>query len=241
MEIKEVSSRFLKGNGSKILIACGGGILLYNLIKNVSGGTTLVAPSSYSGYPDADSNANTIIDSVNQHTTYENELTRDNIGTVGDRMDSSFESVNKNLASTNDYIKNGMNNIKDSLNTGLGNLGNTLTDGITNIRSDITGVNKNIDTWGKDLNSNISSVGSSVSSTISGLNSTISSMGSTIDDLKKDNQQKQNYIDSKLNDIKNAIDNSNGIPSTDSGFWDGMGIGGDYAKPLSIDGFQIGA
>lgn len=208
MEIKEVTGNlkeFMSGNGGKIAIAVCGGFILYALIKNVSGGTTLVAPSAYSSYPDADKNANTIIDSVNQHTSYENELTRDTLDTIHDDMNNAFDTVNKNLESTNGYIKDGMESL-----------------------------NKNLDKWGNDLNSNISSVGSSVSTTISGLNSTISSMGNTISDLQNQNKQQQDYIDSKLNDIKNAVDSIDGVPSPDTNFWDGMGIGAQ-----SIDGIGV--
>lgn len=132
MEISKVGSNlsdFMKGNGTKIMIALGGGVVLYALMKNMSGGTTLVAPTAYSGYPDSVTNANTIIDSVNQNTKYENDLTRD--------------LIEKNFDSTNGYIKDGVDNLKGNIDN-VSDTVNSIRDDVSNVKDTVNNINDNL-------------------------------------------------------------------------------------------------
>lgn len=152
MDIKEVGNDMmdmLKGNGGKIAIAVGGGVLLYFLISKISGDKyELVTPMGYTSYPDADKNANVIIDSVNKHTTFENTITRDQIdaesevikgqiGNLKDHMTEQFES-------TNGYIKDGFEGLNNSLNM----WGDKIID--------------NTDSWGNRLDGAIGGISGSI-------------------------------------------------------------------------------
>ena len=166
-KVRENLSSMFSGNKGRIAIAGVAGIALFALIKNLNETTkmTVVAPTGYTSYPDADKNANVIMDSINQHTTYENTLTRDKIKEESDSMRDDLaqfgDYVTGRFDSTDSYIKDGLENMNKNLttmgdslsnqmNTGFKNLGgkvDSLTNKVNGVQSTtdkiLTGVNKN--------------------------------------------------------------------------------------------------
>lgn len=174
MEIVETAKDIFSSNGGKLAIAVGGGLILYVAIKSIqeNASLTVVAPTGYTSYPDAEKNANVIIDQVNQHTTYENELTRDDIADLGDYMTGRFDS-------TDGYIKEGFENLNSNLNQWgdkiIGNQdewGGTIMGGIGDLSSQMEqGFDSMHDRFDK------------VDSGIAGIGSQISGIGSKLDKI----------------------------------------------------------
>lgn len=164
MDIVASAKDIFSSNGGKVAIAIGGGIILYTAIKAIqdNAGLTVVAPTGYTSYPDADKNANVIIDQVNQHTTYENELTRDEIADMGNYLTGRFDS-------TDGYIKDGFEN----LNSNLDKWGTNINSNLDNWGGTING---NINSWGGSIMGGIGDVSNKIDSGFSGINDTLSSI-----------------------------------------------------------------
>ena len=115
MNIKEIPERINEsfgGYGGIILLGAVALIFISNLGDD-SEEETMVAPSGYSAYPDAVTNANVIIGQVNDHTTAEiknlgNEL-NDNISNstenVLGKIDTSTDSITNKIGTATDDIK----------------------------------------------------------------------------------------------------------------------------------------
>lgn len=72
----------------------------------------MVAPSGYSAYPDAVTNANVIIGQVNDHTTAEIK----NLGNeLNDNINNSTESVLEKIDTTTDSITNKIETATDDI------------------------------------------------------------------------------------------------------------------------------
>lgn len=119
--------------GVWIVAAIAGGAFLIALLsgKNNEGETTLVSPTAYSSYPDAVTNANVIIDSVNEYTDF-------SAGQILDKIES-----------TNGYIENGLNDLKESMNSGFGSMNDAFDDldaDMESIKTDLSGIKTNTNT-----------------------------------------------------------------------------------------------
>ena len=91
MEIKELGKNIEKKigkNGLYLLLGGAGLFALYTFMRDSGDGQSseLVNAVAYSSYPDAVTNANTIIGQVNDHTTTE-------IGNLGDKMNERFDQI----------------------------------------------------------------------------------------------------------------------------------------------------
>ena len=88
--------------------------------NNSSGSEVVVTPTAYSSYPDAVTNANTIIDSVNAYTEYTGDRI---IESTSGFIEDGLENLNKNLNENFDEIDASMN----ELGTGIADINSKLT------------------------------------------------------------------------------------------------------------------
>lgn len=169
MEFDEISSGkkvFSHKSGGKkkdkwLLIGGGVFVLLFifmYLRQSKSEGTVSIQ-GAYASYPDSVTNANVIIDSLQQSIDYQTEQIADMLGDmnsgiydqfegVHDRFDNTNELINDRFDATNDFINDGLESIKDRQDM------------------DFDSIMGSID----DLNSGLASVSSSVSSSVSAAN-----------------------------------------------------------------------
>ena len=114
-----------------VAAVAGGAFLLSLLTSKKEEGTTLVEATAYSSYPDAVTNANVIIDSVNEYTDF-------STGQILDKIES-----------TNGYIENGLANLNTSINNGFASMGDAFDDldaDMESIKSDLSGIKNNTNT-----------------------------------------------------------------------------------------------
>lgn len=139
MNIKEVGNdikRAVGGNGMYLLL--GGGLLLmvYLLTKQDSSSNLTVA-TGYSAYPDAVTNANVIIGEVNDHTTNELSLLKNQLedtsallqegdNSILEKIDTTTESITEKIdTGTEQILKNNAestSSILDTVNQNTNNL-----------------------------------------------------------------------------------------------------------------------
>ena len=127
MNIKEIPERINEsfgGYGGIILLGAVALIFISNLGDD-SDEETMVAPSGYSAYPDAVTNANVIIGQVNDHTTAEIK----NLGNeLNDNISNSAESVLGKIDTSTDSITNKIGTATDDIKKSQTDSTKTLTD-----------------------------------------------------------------------------------------------------------------
>ena len=127
MNIKEIPEKINEsfgGYGGIILLGAVALIFISNL-GNDSDEETMVAPSGYSAYPDAVTNANVIIGQVNDHTTAEIK----NLGNeLNDNINNSTESVLEKIDTSTDSITNKIETATDDIKKSQTDSTKTLTD-----------------------------------------------------------------------------------------------------------------
>lgn len=127
MNIKEIPEKIndsFGGYGGIILLGAVALIFISNL-GNDSDEETMVAPSGYSAYPDAVTNANVIIGQVNDHTTAEIK----NLGNeLNDNINNSTESVLEKIDTSTDSITNKIGTATDDIKKSQTDSTKTLTD-----------------------------------------------------------------------------------------------------------------
>lgn len=127
MNIKEIPERINEsfgGYGGIILLGAVALIFISNLGDD-SDDETMVAPSGYSAYPDAVTNANVIIGQVNDHTTAEIK----NLGNeLNDNISNSTESVLEKIDTSTDSITNKIGTATDDIKKSQTDSTKTLTD-----------------------------------------------------------------------------------------------------------------
>lgn len=127
MNIKEIPERINEsfgGYGGIILLGAVALIFISNLGDD-SDEETMVAPSGYSAYPDAVTNANVIIGQVNDHTTAEIK----NLGNeLNDNISNSTESVLEKIDTSTDSITNKIGTATDDIKKSQTDSTKTLTD-----------------------------------------------------------------------------------------------------------------
>lgn len=127
MNIKEIPEKINKsfgGYGGIILLGAVALIFISNLGDD-SDDETMVAPSGYSAYPDAVTNANVIIGQVNDHTTAEIK----NLGNeLNDNISNSTESVLGKIDTSTDSITNKIGTATDDIKKSQTDSTKTLTD-----------------------------------------------------------------------------------------------------------------
>lgn len=127
MNIKEIPEKINKsfgGYGGIILLGAVALIFISNLGDDTDE-ETMVAPSGYSAYPDAVTNANVIIGQVNEHTTAEIK----NLGNeLNDNISNSTESVLEKIDTSTDSITNKIGTATDDIKKSQTDSTKTLTD-----------------------------------------------------------------------------------------------------------------
>ena len=161
MGIKEVGNdikRAVGGNGVYLLL--GGGLLLmvYLLTKQDSGSNLTVA-TGYSAYPDAVTNANVIIGEVNDHTTNELTLLKNQLEDTSSLLQEGDNSILEKIDTTTESLT-------EKINTGTEQL---IQNNAENTSSIIDTVNQNTN----NLSTQISSVENKVNTTVN--NTTVNS------------------------------------------------------------------
>ena len=154
MRITEIGSdikRAVGGNGMYLLL--GGGLLLivYLLTKQDSG-SNLTVSTGYSAYPDAVTNANVIIGEVNDHTTNELSLLKNQLedtssllqegdNSILEKIDTSTESITEKIdTGTEQILKSNADNTTSILDTVNQNTNNLSTQ-ISSVGKKVNAVN----------------------------------------------------------------------------------------------------
>lgn len=99
------------------LIVIGVGVVLFVValfLGDKTDGDTMVTPTGYTSYPDAVTNANTIIDSVNQYTAYTGDRI---IESTGGYMEEGLKNLQGNIESSIEEIDSSYDSILTSLST----------------------------------------------------------------------------------------------------------------------------
>ena len=156
MEIKEVISDVKKTLGNKGFLILSGCLLLFGIYNYVrqskeeqSEAVQLETPVGYTSYPDAVTNANVII------STLQDSIDYDQIEDM-ERFDSLEEMLSDNFTATNDYINEGFDSMKklDKINHQeiMGSLG-TIGTNVSSIKTDVSGIKTDVSGIKTDVSS----------------------------------------------------------------------------------------
>ena len=141
MNIKEIGNdvkKSLGGNGMYLLLG-GGALLLIYLLSKGDSSSNLTVATGYSAYPDAVTNANVIIGEVNDHTTNELSLLKNQLedtssllqegdNSILEKIDTSTESITEKIdTGTEQIIKSNAENTSSILDTVQQNTNNLST------------------------------------------------------------------------------------------------------------------
>lgn len=141
MEIKEITTKLTDsfgGYGIYILLGAVALVFISNLGKNENEGEQMVAPTGYTAYPDAVTNANVIMSEVNNHTT--NEIK--NLGdTLQDNINNTTESVLEKVDTSTDTLTNKIDTTATQIMKEQSDTQNTLIDSIAKNQSSFNHIN----------------------------------------------------------------------------------------------------
>ena len=173
-EIVEVFDDIKKHIGDKgfyLLVGAAAIFGIYNLAKGSSGDSADMASTrvvtSVSSYPDAVTNANVIIDTIQNSIDYSQNQIQDSIQGTEDELK---DVLDKNFEATNDYINKGFESQKEILDTNFDEINGSLSD---------------IKDSQVDIKESISDMQSSMNSGFSSLKGSISSVGNKVDTVNK--------------------------------------------------------
>ena len=183
MEIKEVISGVKKTLGNNEFLILAGCLLLFGIYNYVrqskeeqSEAVQMETPVGYTSYPDAVTNANVII------STLQDSLDYDQIEDM-ERFDSLEEMLSDNFTATNDYINEGFDSMKkmDKINHQeiMGSLG-TLGTNVSSIKTDVSGIKSDV---------------SGIKTDVSGIKTDVSGIKTDVSGIK----DKTNNIYDKIN------------------------------------------
>ena len=141
MEIKEMTDKLSKsfgGYGIYILLGAVALVFISNLGKNGDEGEQMTAPTGYTAYPDAVTNANVIMSEVNNHTT--NEIK--NLGdTLQDNINNTTESVLEKVDTSTDTLTSKIDTSATQIMKQQSDTQNTLIDSIAKNQSSFNHIN----------------------------------------------------------------------------------------------------
>lgn len=161
-------------------------ILIVLLSKNNSGNTDseeYQLATSYSSYPDAVTNANTIIDSLQ--------------GSI-DASDLDIkEFMTDNFTVTKDYISDGLDKVIETNNK----LQDTTIQSTDTIRNDISSVSTKVDNVQNYLTTTVTPKVDTVQKTVSTVNNTVNTVKNTVNSTAKSVKK----VESNTNKIKKAV------------------------------------
>lgn len=166
MNIKEVGSdikRAVGGNGMYLLLGGGALLMILYLLSKGDSGSNLTVATGYSAYPDAVTNANVIIGEVNDHTTNELSLLKNQLedtssllqegdNSIIEKIDTSTESITEKIdTGTEQIIKSNAENTSSILDTVQQNTNNLSTQ-ISSVGKKVNAVNKSVNNSKKSTN-----------------------------------------------------------------------------------------
>ena len=161
-------------------------VLIVLLTKNNSGNTDneeLQLATSYSSYPDAVTNANTIIDSLQ--------------GSI-DASDLDIkEFMTDNFTVAKDYISDGLDKVIETNNK----LQDTTIQSTDTIRNDISSVSTKVDNVQNYLTTTVTPKVDTVQKTVSTVNNTVNTVKNTVNSTAKSVKK----VESNTNKIKKAV------------------------------------
>lgn len=132
--------------GFYIFIALAAAFGLYNLAKGSQANSAELTPvTSVSSYPDAVTNANVIIDTLQKSIDYSEGEIKEEIQGLGSGLD---ELINLNFEATNDYINRGFESQEKLLNENF----DTINGGLEDMQTDFKGLNSVINEMKTTLN-----------------------------------------------------------------------------------------
>lgn len=141
MEIKEITTKLANsfgGYGLYILLGAVALVFISNLGKNENEGERMVAPTGYTAYPDAVTNANVIMSEVNNHTT--NEIK--NLGdTLQDNISGTTENVLEKIDTSTDTLTDKIDTNATQIMKEQSDTQNTLIDSIAKNQSSFNHIN----------------------------------------------------------------------------------------------------
>lgn len=141
MEIKEITDKLSNsfgGYGIYILLGAVALVFISNLGKNGNEGEQMVAPTGYTAYPDAVTNANVIMSEVNNHTT--NEIK--NLGdTLQDNISNTTENVLEKIDTSTDTLTSKIDTSATQIMKEQSDTQNTLIDSIAKNQSSFNHIN----------------------------------------------------------------------------------------------------
>lgn len=130
MEIKEITTKLSNsfgGYGLYILLGAVALVFISNLGKNENEGEQMIAPTGYTAYPDAVTNANVIMSEVNNHTTSEIK----NLGdTLQDNINNTTESVMEKVDTSTETLTDKIDTSATQIMKEQSDTQNTLIDSI---------------------------------------------------------------------------------------------------------------
>lgn len=152
MGITEISSdikRAVGGNGMYLMLGGGALLLIIYLLSKSDSGSNLTVATGYSAYPDAVTNANVIIGEVNDHTTNELSLLKNQLedtsallqegdNSILEKIDTTTESITEKVDTGTEHIlKNNAENTSSILDTVNKNTNNLSTQ-ISRVENKVT-------------------------------------------------------------------------------------------------------
>ena len=153
MRITEIGGdikRAVGGNGMYLLLGGGALLLIIYLLSKGDSGSNLTVATGYSAYPDAVTNANVIIGEVNDHTTNELSLLKNQLedtttlmqegdNSILEKIDTSTESITEKIdTGTEQILKNNAESTSSILDT--------VNQNTNNISTQISGVENKVNT-----------------------------------------------------------------------------------------------
>ena len=149
-EIKEVLNDIKDTVGDKgfiILIAAAAAIFIYNLTKQESpSDEALTTVTHVASYPDAVTNANVIIDTLQNSIDYSEQTLSGEIQGLGDDLS---EYLQDNFEATNDYINDGLQSQEQLLRENFDDIQGGLTglqNSVENVQNSVENVTEKVDT-----------------------------------------------------------------------------------------------
>ena len=162
-------------------------VLIVLLTKNNSGNSSdseeLQLATSYSSYPDAVTNANTIIDSLQ--------------GSIDASDLDMKEFMSDNFTVAKDYMSEGLDKVIENNNK----LQDTTIQSTDTIRNDISSVSTKVDNVQNYLTTTVTPKVDTVQKTVSTVNNTVNTVKNTVTDTAKSVKK----VESNTNKIKKAV------------------------------------
>ena len=153
MRITEIGSdikRAVGGNGMYLLLGGGALLLIVYLLSKSDSGSNLTVATGYSAYPDAVTNANVIIGEVNDHTTNELSLLKnqleDTSALLQEGDNSILEKIDTSTESLTEKINTGTEQLMQSNAENTASILDTVNQNTNNLSTQISGVENKVNT-----------------------------------------------------------------------------------------------